>query len=181
MLDPLRPEAKQAVKECQDAGIKVVMITGDNPKTAFAISNELGFVKTQKEVITGVELKKAMNNGKEAIDEITKTTKVYARVEPTQKLDIVQSMIRNGNFVAVTGDGVNDAPALKNANVGIAMGKKGTDIARESASIILTDDNFASIVNGVEQGRLAYSNIRKLIFFFFHVFGSFFDILLLVP
>lgn len=166
MLDPLRPEAKQAVKECQDAGIKVVMITGDNPKTAFAISNELGFVKTQKEVITGVELKKAMNNGKEAIDEITKTAKVYARVEPTQKLDIVQSMIRNGNFVAVTGDGVNDAPALKNANVGIAMGKKGTDIARESASIILTDDNFASIVNGVEQGRLAYSNIRKLIFFF---------------
>lgn len=166
MLDPLRPEAKKAVKACQDAGINVVMITGDNPKTAFAISSELGFVKNQKEVITGLELKKAMDIGTEAVDKITQNAKVYARVEPTQKLDIVQSLIRNGNFVAVTGDGVNDAPALKNANVGIAMGKKGTDIARESANIILTDDNFASIVNGVEQGRLTYSNIRKLIFFF---------------
>lgn len=165
MLDPLRPEAKQAIKECQKAGINVIMITGDNPKTAFAISNELGFVKTQKEVVTGDDLKKAMATGLEAVDKITKTAKVYARVEPTQKLDIVESLRRNGNFVAVTGDGVNDAPALKNANVGIAMGKKGTDIARESASIILTDDNFASIVKGVEEGRLTYSNIRKLIFF----------------
>ncbi|MDD2839810.1 MAG: HAD-IC family P-type ATPase [Rickettsiales bacterium] len=166
MLDPLRPEAKQAVKECQEAGINVVMITGDNPKTAFAISSELGFVRTQKEVVVGTDLKKALDIGTMALDEITKTAKVYARVEPTQKLDIVESIRRNGNFVAVTGDGVNDAPALKNANVGIAMGKKGTDIARESASIILTDDNFASIVHGVEEGRLAYSNIRKIIFFF---------------
>ncbi len=165
MIDPLRPEAKQAVKECQGAGINVVMITGDNPKTAFAISSELGFVKSQKEVVVGADLKKALDVGTEVLDEITKTTKVYARVEPTQKLDIVESIRRNGNFVAVTGDGVNDAPALKNANVGIAMGKKGTDIARESANIILTDDNFASIVKGVEEGRLTYSNIRKIIFF----------------
>ena len=165
MLDPLRPEAKQAVKECQDAGINVVMITGDNPQTAFAISSQLGFVKSQKEVVVGSQLKKAMEKGDFAIDEITKTAKVYARVEPTQKLDIVESIRRNGNFVAVTGDGVNDAPALKNANVGIAMGKKGTDIARDSASIILTDDNFASIVNGVEEGRLTYANIKKLIYF----------------
>ncbi len=165
MLDPLRPEAKHAVKKCQQAGIKVVMITGDNPKTAFAIASELGFVKTQKEVVTGADLKKAMDIGLEAVDNITKTAKVYARVEPTQKLDIVESMRRNGNFVAVTGDGVNDAPALKNANVGIAMGEKGTDIARESANIILTDDNFASIVKGIREGRLTYSNIRKLIFF----------------
>ena len=165
MLDPLRPEAKQAVKECQDAGINVVMITGDNPQTAFAISSQLGFVKSQKEVVIGSQLKKAMEKGDFAIDEITKTAKVYARVEPTQKLDIVESIRRNGNFVAVTGDGVNDAPALKNANVGIAMGKKGTDIARDSASIILTDDNFASIVNGVEEGRLTYANIKKLIYF----------------
>lgn len=165
MLDPLRPEAKHAVKKCQQAGINVVMITGDNPKTAFAIASELGFVKTQKEVVTGADLKKAMDIGIEAVDNITKTAKVYARVEPTQKLDIVESMRRNGNFVAVTGDGVNDAPALKNANVGIAMGEKGTDIARESANIILTDDNFASIVKGVREGRLTYSNIRKLIFF----------------
>lgn len=165
MLDPLRPEAKKAVEECQKAGINVVMITGDNPKTAFAISSELGFVKTQKEVVTGSDLKIALDTGTFALDEITKNAKVYARVEPNQKLDIVQSIIRNGNFVAVTGDGVNDAPALKNSNVGIAMGKKGTDIARESAGIILTDDNFASIVHGVEEGRLAYSNIRKIIFF----------------
>ncbi|HSQ98141.1 MAG TPA: HAD-IC family P-type ATPase [Rickettsiales bacterium] len=165
MLDPLRPEAKQAVEECQKAGINVVMITGDNPKTAFAISTELGFVESQKEVVTGNDLKKALDVGTLALDEITKNAKVYARVEPTQKLDIVESIRRNGNFIAVTGDGVNDAPALKNANVGIAMGKKGTDIARESAGIILTDDNFASIVHGVEEGRLAYSNIRKIIFF----------------
>jgi len=165
MLDPLRTEVKQSIKECQDAGINVVMITGDNPKTAFAIASQLGFVKTQKDVITGDTLKEAMRIGKDAIDKITKTAKVYARVEPTQKLDIVESLIRNGNYVAVTGDGVNDAPALKNANVGFAMGKKGTDIARESAHIILTDDNFASIVHGVEEGRLTYSNIRKVIFF----------------
>ena len=165
MLDPLRKEAKHAVKKCQQAGINVVMITGDNPKTAFAIASELGFVKNQKEVVIGTDLKKASEIGPEAIDKITKTAKVYARVEPTQKLDIVESLRRNGNFVAVTGDGVNDAPALKNANVGIAMGKKGTDIARESANIILTDDNFASIVKGIKEGRLTYSNIRKLVFF----------------
>ena len=165
MLDPLRKEVKHAVKKCQQAGINVVMITGDNPKTAFAIANELGFVKNQKEVVIGVDLKKASEIGQNEFDKITKTAKVYARVEPTQKLDIVESLRRNGNFVAVTGDGVNDAPALKNANVGIAMGKKGTDIARESANIILTDDNFASIVQGVKEGRLTYSNIRKLIFF----------------
>ena len=165
MLDPLRPEARVAVRRCQEAGIKVVMITGDNPKTAFAIANELKFVKYQKEVVTGADIKKAMEIGPSAVDEITKKASVYARVEPTQKLDIVESLRRNGNFVAVTGDGVNDAPALKNANVGIAMGEKGTDIARESANIVLTDDNFASIVKGVREGRLTYSNIRKLIFF----------------
>jgi Ca2+-transporting ATPase len=165
MIDPLRREAKQAIEECQNAGIKVIMITGDNPKTAFAISNELGFVKTQGEVVTGDKIKEALMQGTDKLDEIARNAKVYARVEPAQKLDIVESLRRIGNFVAVTGDGVNDAPALKNANVGIAMGKKGTDIARESASIILTDDNFASIVGGVEEGRLTYANIRKLIFF----------------
>lgn len=165
MLDPLRPEAKSAVEECQKAGIKIAMITGDSPKTAFAISNQLGFVKTQKEVKTGLDVKEAKNKGEEELDNLTKSTRVYSRMEPTQKLDIVQSLIRNGNFVAVTGDGVNDAPALKNANVGIAMGKGGTDIARESADIILMDDNFASITNAVEEGRIVYNNIRKVIFF----------------
>jgi Ca2+-transporting ATPase len=163
MLDPLRPEAKQAVKECQKAGIKVAMITGDNPKTAFAIASELGFVKSQKEVITGDDVANAKENN--TLNDITSYASVYARVQPIQKLDIIQSMQANGNYVAVTGDGVNDAPALKNANVGIAMGDKGTDIARESANIILTDDNFTSIVHGVEEGRLTYANIRKIVFF----------------
>ena len=165
MLDPLRPEAKAAVNECQTAGIKIAMITGDNPRTAYAISNQLGFVKNQSEVKTGLDVKNAKNISNEELDALTKTTRVYSRMEPTQKLDIVQSLIRNGNFVAVTGDGVNDAPALKNANVGIAMGKGGTDIARESADIILMDDNFASITNAVEEGRIVYANIRKVIFF----------------
>ena len=165
MLDPLRSEAKDAVNECQTAGIKIAMITGDNPRTAYAISNQLGFVKDQKEVKTGIDVKLAKSNGEEELDALTKTTRVYSRMEPTQKLDIVQSLIRNGNFVAVTGDGVNDAPALKNANVGIAMGKGGTDIARESADIILMDDNFASITHAVEEGRIVYNNIRKVIFF----------------
>ena len=165
MLDPLRPEAKAAVNECQTAGIKIAMITGDNPRTAYAISNQLGFVKSQKEVKTGIDVKNAKNISNEELDALTKTTRVYSRMEPTQKLDIVQSLIRNGNFVAVTGDGVNDAPALKNANVGIAMGKGGTDIARESADIILMDDNFASITHAVEEGRIVYANIRKVIFF----------------
>lgn len=165
MLDPLRTEAKIAVKECQSAGIKIAMITGDNTKTAYAISKQLGFVEKIDEVKTGIEVKEALNKGPNELDILTKNTKVYSRMEPTQKLDIVQSLIRNGNFVAVTGDGVNDAPALKNANVGIAMGKNGTDIARESADIILMDDNFASITHAVEEGRVVYNNIRKVIFF----------------
>ena len=165
MLDPLRPEAKDAVNECQNAGIKIAMITGDNATTAYAISKQLGFVNDISEVKTGVDVKNALNTSEDELDILTKKTKVYSRMEPTQKLDIVQSMIRNGNFVAVTGDGVNDAPALKNANVGVAMGKGGTDIARESADIILMDDNFASITHAVEEGRIVYNNIRKVIFF----------------
>ena len=165
MLDPLRLEAKDAVNECQNAGIKIAMITGDNATTAYAISKQLGFVNDINEVKTGVDVKNALNTSEDELDVLTKKTKVYSRMEPTQKLDIVQSMIRNGNFVAVTGDGVNDAPALKNANVGIAMGKGGTDIARESADIILMDDNFASITHAVEEGRIVYNNIRKVIFF----------------
>ena len=165
MLDPLRLEAKDAVNECQNAGIKIAMITGDNATTAYAISKQLGFVNDISEVKTGADVKNALNTSEDELDVLTKKTKVYSRMEPTQKLDIVESMIRNGNFVAVTGDGVNDAPALKNANVGVAMGKGGTDIARESADIILMDDNFASITHAVEEGRIVYNNIRKVIFF----------------
>lgn len=165
MLDPLKDEAKLAVKECQSAGINIVMITGDSPKTAFAIAKDLDFVDNIEQVKTGSDIKNALVIGKDDLDNLTNSTKVYSRMEPTQKLDIVDSLIRNRNFVAVTGDGVNDAPALKNANVGIAMGKSGTDIARESADIVLMDDNFASITHAVEEGRIVYNNIRKLIFF----------------
>lgn len=165
MIDPLKPEVIESIDTCQKAGIKIAMITGDNPKTAFAIGKELEFVNNFNEVKTGINVREAKEKGNEVLDKLTENTKVYSRMEPTQKLDIVQSLIRNGNFVAVTGDGVNDAPALKNANVGVAMGKSGTDIARESADIVLMDDNFASITHAVEEGRITYNNIRKVIFF----------------
>ena len=155
MRDPLRPEAKPAIAACRSAGIQVAMITGDHPDTALAISRELALAQDASEVVTGAALAEA---------DLTKTH-VFARVEPNQKLDIVEGLIEQGHFVAVTGDGVNDAPALRHAHVGIAMGRNGTDVARESADIILTDDNFASIVAGVEEGRSAYNNIRNIIFF----------------
>lgn len=165
MSDPLREESKRAIEECQSAGINIVMMTGDSPKTAYAIAKQLNFVEHMEEVKSGEVIRETLARGEDALDELTRKTKVYSRMEPTQKLDIVRSMIRNGNFVAVTGDGVNDAPSLKNANVGIAMGKSGTDIARESADMVLMDDNFASITNAVREGRVVYGNIRKLIFF----------------
>jgi P-type Ca2+ transporter type 2C len=164
MSDPLRPEVKKAIKECQGAGVKVLMITGDNPKTAYTVAKDLKLIKSPEDLVTGYQIKTAKDKSYEELDNITKKSSIYARVEPIQKLDIVKSLTRNGHFVAVTGDGVNDAPALKNASIGVAMGKNGTDIARESANIIITDDNFASIVHGIEEGRVIYSNIRKLIF-----------------
>ncbi|MDR2077905.1 MAG: HAD-IC family P-type ATPase [Rickettsiales bacterium] len=165
LLDPLRDEAEISVKKCQGAGIDIVMITGDSTRTAYAIAKRLGFVENIDEVKSGLDIREALSKGTEALDELTRITKVYSRVEPIQKLEIVQSYMRNGNFVAVTGDGINDAPALKNANIGVAMGKSGTDIAKESADVILLDDNLASITNGIEEGRIVYNNIRKLIFF----------------
>jgi Ca2+-transporting ATPase len=155
MSDPLRAEAAPAIAACRAAGIEVAMITGDHPDTALAIARELQLAQDASEVVTGATLGDA---------DLTKAH-VFARVEPNQKLDIVNGFIEQGHFVAVTGDGVNDAPALRHAHVGIAMGQKGTDVARESADIILTDDNFASIVSGVEEGRSAYNNIRNIIFF----------------
>ncbi|MFA5167284.1 MAG: HAD-IC family P-type ATPase [Candidatus Omnitrophota bacterium] len=164
MIDPLRPEAKAAVEECKKSGIKVSMITGDHPETALAISRELGLADRMDQVVTGPQLKKALEAGPEVLDPLVRRAYVFARVEPEQKLHIVKSLIRSGEFVAVTGDGANDAPALSAAQVGVAMGERGTDVARESASLILTDDNFASIVAGVEEGRVAYGNVRKVIF-----------------
>lgn len=164
MIDPLRPEAKPAVARCRKAGIQVAMVTGDHPITALAIARELGMAHSMEEVVTGPELRKAELIGKDAFDDLVRRARVFARVEPRQKLDIIQSLIRLGHTVAVTGDGANDAPAMRASHVGVAMGKSGTDISKESAELVITDDNFASIVAGVEEGRVAYSNVRKVIF-----------------
>jgi len=162
LIDPLRPEAKAAVTACRAAGIRVAMLTGDHPATAFAIASELELVSDPAEVVTGPQLKQATDAA--GMDRLTAQAHVFARVEPQQKLDIVQSLQRNGHFVAVSGDGANDAPALRAAQVGVAMGRSGTDVARETADLIIADDNFASIVAGVEEGRIAYANVRKVIF-----------------
>ncbi len=164
MEDPVRPEVPAAIAACRAAGIGVVMVTGDDPKTACRIAEEAGIAFSPEAVATGEDVAAAEREGPHAIDALTARARIYARVEPVQKLAIVQSLARNGHFVAVTGDGVNDAPALKNAHVGVAMGRKGTDVAKESAAIILTDDNFASIVSGIREGRVAYNNIRKIVF-----------------
>jgi magnesium-transporting ATPase (P-type) len=144
------------------AGIQVAMVTGDHPLTAFTIARELDLLEDESQVVTGPELKAAASETE--MDRMTRSATVFARVEPRQKLDIVQSLQRSGHYVAVSGDGANDAPALRAAQVGVAMGKNGTDVARETAEIIITDDNFDSIVDGVEQGRIAYANVRKVIF-----------------
>lgn len=164
LKDPLRPEVPGAMQACRSAGVAVAMITGDDPITACAIAREAGLPFEDEEVVTGARIREAVAGGEEALDALTRNARIYARVEPLQKLAIVESLARNGHVVAVTGDGINDAPALKHAHVGVAMGRKGTDIARESADIILTDDNFASIVAGIREGRVAYANIRKVVF-----------------
>ena len=163
-IDPIRKEAINAIKKCITAGIKVLMITGDHPLTAYKIAQDLKLTNTYDEVTTGSEVEEYLKLGDSKFDEFVKNKKVFTRVTPLEKLKIVESLKRQGEFVAVTGDGVNDAPALRSANIGIAMGS-GTDIAKETSKMIVIDDNFNSIVNGVLEGRVAYSNIRKITYF----------------
>jgi len=161
IIDPLREGVIEAISRAQSAGVEVVMITGDHPNTAFFIAKELGIAISQDEVIDGLKISHWLENG--APKEEIANKRVFARVSPEQKQIIVKTFQELGHFVAVTGDGVNDAPALKYANIGISMGESGTDVAREASDLILTDDSFGSIVNGIEEGRVAYDNIRKVI------------------
>jgi calcium-translocating P-type ATPase len=162
IIDPVREESPDAIKKAQEAGIKVVMITGDHPNTAFCIAQELGLASSAEAVMNEKELLVWENNGAKAEDIKDKT--VFSRVTPEQKMKIVIAFQALGHYVTVTGDGVNDAPALRHANIGVAMGKSGTDIAKASSDLILTDDNFASIVDGIDEGRRAHDNIRKVIY-----------------
>jgi Ca2+-transporting ATPase len=158
MYDPPRPEAKQAVARCRDAGIRVVMITGDHPHTALAIARELGLATKDDSVVSGAELNKLSDD---ELRERAPHIAVYARVTAEHKLRIIRAWKANSAVVAMTGDGVNDAPALKGADIGIAMGIKGTEVTKQASDMVITDDNFASIVIAVEQGRGIYDNIRK--------------------
>jgi Ca2+-transporting ATPase len=164
MIDPLRAEVPDAVAACKKARIEVGMITGDHPLTALALARQAGIGGTDARVVTGPQIDAAVEQGGNALGDLIEPCRIFARVEPTQKLTIVRQLIRAGHFVAVTGDGVNDAPALHHAHVGVAMGERGTDIARETADLILTDDNFSSIIEGIRQGRIVYNNIRKVVF-----------------
>lgn len=161
MIDPPREEVKPAIALCRDAGIKTVMITGDHPNTALAIAKELKICdETKYKVLTGNEIEQL---GEKELHKIIGDVRVFARVSPLHKLKIVKMLKKNGNVVAMTGDGVNDAPAIKEADIGIAMGISGTDVAKEASAMVLTDDNFSTIVAAIEEGRSIYENIRKFI------------------
>lgn len=161
--DPLRPGVTEAVRECHAAGLRVVMVTGDHPVTALVIARELGIAEREEQVVSGAQWQQAMELGqRDRIDAMVREGNVFARVTPLQKKELVEGFQRMGHYVAVTGDGANDAPALRASNIGVAMGS-GSDLARECASIVITDDHFASIVAGVEEGRFTYDNLRNIL------------------
>lgn len=162
MIDPPRPEVKDAIAECKTAGITTIMITGDYLETAYAIGHDLGIADNHDQAIMGRELNTMTP---EEVQEIVKEKRIFARVSPENKVQIVDALRANGEIAAMTGDGVNDAPAIKRADIGIAMGITGTDVAKNTAEVILTDDNFATIVGAVEEGRIIYSNIKKFVSF----------------
>jgi Ca2+-transporting ATPase len=161
-MDPPRPEARDAVRTCQRAGITPVMITGDHPATARAIAADLGIAGPGDPVLSGPEMAAL---SPEQLDEASHRVRVYARVDPAQKVRLVEALQKRGQYVAMTGDGVNDAPALQRSDIGIAMGRGGTDVAREAADLVLLDDNFATIVAAVREGRHIFDNIRKFVKF----------------
>jgi Ca2+-transporting ATPase len=161
MIDPPRHEAQEAIATCESAGIKVVMITGDHPLTAEAVARELGVLKSGR-VVSGAELE---GMSESELERQVQDIEVYARVSPAHKLRVVSAFQKSGHIVAMTGDGVNDAPALKKADIGIAMGITGTDVTREAAAMTLIDDNFASIVAAVEEGRVIFGNIKKYLMY----------------
>jgi len=165
MQDPPRPDVAEAVRKCHTAGIRIIMITGDYGLTAESIARRIGIVKGDKvRIITGVDLEKMSDT---SLREVVKEQVIFARVAPEHKLRVVSALQDDGNIVAVTGDGVNDAPALKKADIGVAMGISGSDVAKEAAEMILTDDNFGSIVNAIEEGRAVYENIKRFITYIF--------------
>ncbi len=169
-IDPLRPEVLEAISTCRTAGVRVVMITGDHPATALGIARELGLAKDEGDMLSGARLTELTKDGGDW-DRHVAAARVFARVTPLQKLKIVDALIRQGHFTAVTGVGVNDAPALRRAHIGVAMGT-GTDVAKETAAIIVTDDNFASLVAGIEEGRFAYDNVRKVVYLLISTGGA---------
>ena len=162
MIDPIRPEVKDAITECRQAGIRPIMITGDHKDTAIAIAKQLGIIETADEAITGAELNDISDD---RFAEVIGRYSVYARVQPEHKVRIVNAWRKNGFVTAMSGDGVNDAPSIKSADIGIGMGITGTDVTKNVADMVLADDNFATIVNAVEEGRRIYDNIRKAIQF----------------